>query len=336
MSPSRRLPPVLLAALLAAGPAAAQQTQPERWYQVEVLLFLNTTAGRVTLEDFSRPPEEPDLSDTITAAPVPEEAMGLVPFQLLAPHELELRETFDKLQASGHYRPLLHMAWRQPYREGEADSPAVRIEAPLEIPEPVDPLAPPPAGTLTAQPPPGLTLGIPAAEAAAPAETEPPRAGIEGRVRLRVSRFLHLDMDLVYRERLRLVPEWLRRQPPPGAETGGVVLPTAADGEERPFVSGLMADFAAVVGPQFQNYRLSETRRLRRDEVHYFDHPKFGLIARVSAYEPAPAATAIPAQPVPTPEVPAPAAQPRTSAPTSAPLPVPVINPGKATATPLR
>jgi hypothetical protein len=32
-------------------------------------------------------------------------------------------------------------------------------------------------------------------------------------------------------------------------------------------------------------YRLSEQRRIRSSEIHYFDHPRFGVIARVTPYE---------------------------------------------------
>jgi hypothetical protein len=32
-------------------------------------------------------------------------------------------------------------------------------------------------------------------------------------------------------------------------------------------------------------YRLSERRRIRSGELHYFDHPRFGVIARVTPYQ---------------------------------------------------
>jgi hypothetical protein len=31
-------------------------------------------------------------------------------------------------------------------------------------------------------------------------------------------------------------------------------------------------------------YRLDETRRMRSGELHYFDNPRFGVIARVTPY----------------------------------------------------
>ena len=34
-----------------------------------------------------------------------------------------------------------------------------------------------------------------------------------------------------------------------------------------------------------QNFHLFETRRMRSKEIHYFDHPLFGVITRVIPYE---------------------------------------------------
>ena len=36
-------------------------------------------------------------------------------------------------------------------------------------------------------------------------------------------------------------------------------------------------------------YRMTENRRLKLDEKHYFDHPKFGILMQVSRLLPAPA-----------------------------------------------
>lgn len=36
------------------------------------------------------------------------------------------------------------------------------------------------------------------------------------------------------------------------------------------------------------SYRLSERRRLLQGEVHYFDHPRFGVVARLFRYRPHP------------------------------------------------
>jgi hypothetical protein len=37
---------------------------------------------------------------------------------------------------------------------------------------------------------------------------------------------------------------------------------------------------------EFQGYRLQEKRRIKLDEKHFFDHPKYGVLAQVSRLEP--------------------------------------------------
>jgi hypothetical protein len=63
---------------------------------------------------------------------------------------------------------------------------------------------------------------------------------LDGTIRFFMSRHLHLDVNLLFRE-------------------------SVAAGEQR----------GTVV------YHLSEQRKLKSQETHYFDHPKFGVLVRV-------------------------------------------------------
>jgi len=83
-------------------------------------------------------------------------------------------------------------------------------------------------------------------------------AKIEGTVRVAVERYLHLYLDL------KLVNSSL----------------------------ALNAEFSDYDLPEF---RLTQHRRMRSKELHYFDHPKFGVIALIMPYTP-PAAATEPAQ----------------------------------------
>jgi hypothetical protein len=74
-----------------------------------------------------------------------------------------------------------------------------------------------------------------------------------GSIRLVRERFLHLDVDIV-------------ASPPQTAR-----FTTAPD---------------SAMNPSAPVYRLSEARRVRSGELHYFDHPYLGLIARVVPYTP--------------------------------------------------
>lgn len=66
-------------------------------------------------------------------------------------------------------------------------------------------------------------------------------AELEGTIRFFMSRHLHLDVDLLFRDVT--------------AESGNIV------------------------------YRLSEQRKLKSQETHYFDHPRFGVLVRIMPLE---------------------------------------------------
>jgi hypothetical protein len=41
-----------------------------------------------------------------------------------------------------------------------------------------------------------------------------------------------------------------------------------------------------AMGHEIPEFRLTESRRMRSKEIHYFDHPRFGVIALITPYEP--------------------------------------------------
>lgn len=92
-----------------------------------------------------------------------------------------------------------------------------------------------------------------------------------GTVRLHVSRFLHLTLDLDFR------PDVIRAAGPAGAAA-------ASDGAAQPanaFARAMLSELDVS-----RRYHLNAERRVRSGEVHHFDHPFFGVIAVVRPYEP--------------------------------------------------
>ena len=76
------------------------------------------------------------------------------------------------------------------------------------------------------------------------------RNSIEGTIRLVRERYLHLNVDLLLMESAGSKP-------------------------------GLYSD-----GPgNIPAYRLTEKRRIKSSELHYFDHPKFGMLVMVTPYQ---------------------------------------------------
>jgi len=98
-----------------------------------------------------------------------------------------------------------------------------------------------------------------------------------GTIRLHVSRFLHLTLDLDFR------PGAVRR-PQPSVADGAAETPGGAfdDRASPPFGAGP----ALLEVEVSRRYHLNAERRMRSGEVHYFDHPFFGVIAIVRPYEP--------------------------------------------------
>ena len=71
---------------------------------------------------------------------------------------------------------------------------------------------------------------------------------LNGTLRIYLSRYLHMDINLVYQEEIR-------------------------DG-------GFMG--VATANPSKIGYRINEQRRIKGQETHYIDHPKFGALVRLT------------------------------------------------------
>jgi hypothetical protein len=85
--------------------------------------------------------------------------------------------------------------------------------------------------------------------------------GISGTVKLSKERYLHLELDLAFRpDAIGLAEPGFRVDPVTRRDMPGGLPPVA--------------------------YRIKGSRRVRAAEIHYFDHPKFGVIASVREIKP--------------------------------------------------
>jgi hypothetical protein len=108
------------------------------------------------------------------------------------------------------------------------------------------------------QPVPGRTQPLPVLFQAGPRSGE--RWAYEGTVAVTLGRFLHLHADL-----------WSEADEMPVDQ-----LPHGAFGPPR----------AANASRERTYQRLNEQRRMRSSEVHYLDHPRFGILVRIDSVEP--------------------------------------------------
>lgn len=293
----------ILALLVTVVPTAlitpARADEPP-FYNVELIVFKNLDPG---VMDAERWPTQPTLTapsrflslgSLLSGAAA---TMGL-PYQnysALAPADLQLDEAVKRLKASRHYRILLHTGWRQPPADqkdglplwidmtippGDAHSPAPPVTASG------DPSASAADGPLASNPPataPNQSAGpvIAPGPATPNATVDQPR--LEGTVQFYVSRYMHFEVHLAYLTSRPAQPDSPNGAPGDTAAADGQAmgLPAniSATGMTAPNVSAQPARTPVV-------FQIDEERRVRSGELHYFDHPGFGVLVQVTPYTP--------------------------------------------------
>ncbi len=218
----------------------------EDWYRVELVLFAYTepdAGGEWWYENPGLPARDQTIglimetADPVSAdSPDAAEDEDLNPYVVLPGQDYRLAGVRRVLASSREYRPLLHVAWQQPGLDAR-NVRAVHLDNTRFERKAVE--------QLEVEPEPGEVREEP--------EYTPPVKVFDGTVRLRKSRFLHLDVDFAY------FPDTLQQ---PDLE-----MPAQATGHRR-----FPADYV----------RLTESRRIRPDNLNYFDHPLFGLVVQVS------------------------------------------------------
>lgn len=107
--------------------------------------------------------------------------------------------------------------------------------------------------------------------------TPPP--GLDGTLRLYLGRYLHLVVDLQLDAPIEAV----------GAADRMDAMTNYGD-DRSPRDSGLMGRSYGSAADAPLRYRIEENRILRSGELRYFDHPKFGVLAKIVRLEESPEA----------------------------------------------
>lgn len=184
--------------------------QADNLYKVEVILFENLDPAAAQVEAWPANPGVPALDkavdlSTLTSGPMAVTAAAPAPeragWRVLTPAQLTMGGVVQRLRNSARYRPLLHVGWVQPLDSNDRSA-AVHIFT-------------------------GMLENNDKISASQPL--------LDGTIAVRRNRYLHADVDLLYKKEV-----------------------TA---------------------------RLTHSRRLRSNEVHYIDHPLFGVILSVSPIE---------------------------------------------------
>lgn len=100
---------------------------------------------------------------------------------------------------------------------------------------------------------------------------------LDGTFTFFMSRFLHVDVELLLRDPNALPegdPLRAKENAAPKETNKGATATTASTGVMEPEPVAMT-----------QYYRISESRRIRSKEIHYFDHPKFGVLVLITPKE---------------------------------------------------
>lgn len=229
------------------------------WYQIELIVFENLYPD-IDGELWYQMPELVGLDDAVVLKKMNEiESLSsgeevasenpefmLHPYTILPDNNYRMNGIYRVLRLSREYRPLYHVTWQQPGFDG---SKAIPVHIQSED-----------ASNLH-------ELTIPAELVTEPMPVdfyEPVELVLDGTLRIRSNLYLYIDLDMV-----------LFREPP--------LLNIMEEGELE-LAKNPMEQYRELNPVEY--IRLTETRRIKLNELHYFDHPMFGVILQVSRYEP--------------------------------------------------
>ncbi len=178
----------------------------------------------------------------------------------------QIRAAWRNLRLSAEYRPELLLSWEQP---NDSDSPLVFLhnEQVLAVEDPWLPLRTVPPLRAVEQPEgdePGqwavdylFLYDLPGGSVRLTTMPLPrDRYQIEGTVRLRRERFLHIDLDLTW------------TAPAPGVDPASAGVPLRAE----------------YLG--YEVYSLKQSRQVRKERMEYFDSPYLGVLVLINEFEP--------------------------------------------------
>ncbi len=259
---------LLLSTLTLSMPAwAASKNDELYWYKLEVVVFARTNLGVLEHEYWPEDTGHVQPYESLELIPENGDARmtgelrvpGVQPrtsvstrpeaFQILTPKDYELNQKVYALRKNSGFRVLVHTSWYQPaFDVGMKRAVYLHDKLPLPYAESGD------SPTIAID-----TVG-------------PEGRSLFGTVRVYVSRFLHVDIDLVY----RVAQQVTYYQKTDEFKNSMFLVPQ----EGNYTTSGEPVTTVAMHG-----YRLQESRRIKSRELHYFDHPLFGVLLYATPYE---------------------------------------------------
>lgn len=259
----------VLLILLAAGvqPALAEIADV-RWYDVEVILFAQSNQDYRNSETWPidyTPPDMENARELLPQEKAQRDPARPTAFRLLDLDELKLDADAKRIDAAQDLQLMGHFGWRQPGLPQQGAL-AVRIDQALF--ERIK------------------SMNMAAAEQAVEMEQGEMamQPQIEGTLRLILSRYLHIETDLLFKEPLDEQPMNSDAQQANVLLFSEPATPTATGQNAQPDLFALAEENAAQA--PYRVYFMHQSRRMRSSEMHYLDHPVFGMAIKVFPYQP--------------------------------------------------
>lgn len=230
-----------------------------RYYDVEVIVIENLSEDSKKSEiwplqaNLSPPEKTVQLGQPVLSKWLPQDKNIDLhsSYVELAASTYQLTKEVEKLSNSKSQRVIFHAAWRQPGLDKHA---ALPVYFKREIS--VKPSKIKRTNDLVTE-----------AEQTSPLENdddkyEPRPKILEGLLRVTLARYLHLETELTYREKL---PEVVN--------------------SDNPFSVLDFENERSKVEKQGVIHIKQKRRRIRSNELHYLDHPALGILVRITQYE---------------------------------------------------
>lgn len=262
-----------------AIPPAAIDLGSLPWLHVEVIVFRQLDTSSAENESWPANPalsyprqleflidpatlpetDEPPVPKPVTASqstPAAELLPVVHPYHLLAPEEMVMTQAVARMRGSASFRVLRHAAWRQPVPAGNQDINVL------------------------------LTGG----------EAHGTHHELEGYLSLRRLQFMHAQARLWLNDfaaaeadpgTLKAGADLPEQPTPPPSETAASAPPRAMKATTSAAEAAAASDDAATLPLRTaRSVLLSATRKVGLDEIHYFDHPLFGMILTLRPFDP--------------------------------------------------
>ncbi|WP_417347747.1 CsiV family protein [Ferrimonas sp.] len=213
-------------------------------------------------------PEQPgELPTRVTAMNMGDPRLG-EPY-LLPETEIEFDEALATLKRGGA-KLLLHTGWQQPvYSRG--NSQAYRLYSGHNFADRYQA-----DGRLIPEESPADTSAFDLSWLLPQVEESEPMWQLDGWIRIYLNQFLHIDTQLQLREE--------GERPVPTLETGedeslADAAPMIALPQENSEAEAV--EVVLETEPFLNRIRLEQSRRVRSREIHYFDHPRLGMVVQI-------------------------------------------------------